>query len=223
MKRRRFLQSAAASSLAGLAGCTAFENLDDDSQSDAQQPNSNDENPDSGLDLGGSSPEVQLTRTLEAIPRLVSSNENGSTFTVTVQNTGYEGNIAIGFFWQMERNAIEPTRVNALNPEGYQSVRTRQVFFSSGERRTIEFTALPPSDAIGYYFNTQSATYGARVRNTGSAGRVRVVFDYLSSPLGLENTEEKTIYLNEGETRPVVFNVLVEPGSEWEIRAEPAE
>lgn len=189
--RRTFLRTVPAAGAVALAGCAG------------------------ALDSG---PDAEAIETLQVESELVSSDRQDSEFTVTVQNTGAAGNVAIGLYWQMRETGAKPSRIGA-ETDAYSFVRQQETYFDAGERRTVAFTASPPADAVGYYFMARPATYGARVRNSGGEGRVTVVMNYTDST-GLELTEREEVYVDEGATKEVLFDVRPKEGTSWEVTVE---
>jgi len=224
MNRRQLLQSTAASSIALLAGCSAFENLEEASEPDTQQPEPTTQSPeDDPLFPEENGPSAEVLELIQSESRLVSvDNPSTGNFTATIQNTGQSGNISVTLFWQTQESGVEPESVDSLGTEAYTREKQKETFFNSNERRAIEFTAMPPEDAIGYYFLAQPATYGANIRNTGEGGRLTVTMNFKGSMLGTDATEEQTVYIDGSSTKEVRFNVTIQPNTEWEIEAEPA-
>lgn len=223
MKRRQFFQATLGASTFVFAGCAGFDNLEEAAESN-QEPGSSNQNTDGGPDFPETSevsPEVlELVQSENQL--IGTDNPETGEFELTIQNTGVGGNIAVALFWQLQEFGEKPKSVESpLGTEAYRWERTQEFFFNSGERRTVEMTALPPEDAIGFYFLTQPATYGATIRNTGSAGRVRVTMTYTSTGLGVDSTEEQTVFIGEDTSKDVLFNVTIMPETEWKIRAEP--
>lgn len=189
--RRTFLRTVSASGAVALAGCAG------------------------AIDSG---PDAEAIETLQVESELVSSDGQDSAFTVTVQNTGVAGNVAIGFFWQMQETGAKPSSIGS-ETDAYSFVRQQETYFDAGERRTVEFTGTPPADAVGYYFMARPATYGARIRNTGGEGRVTVVMNYTDT-MGLDLTKREEVYVDGGSTKEVLFDVRPREGTSWEVKVE---
>jgi hypothetical protein len=197
MKRRQFIHSAAISSTVVLAGCST-ENLTE------------------------TEPSLEVLELIQSESQLVSTDElSEDTFIATIQNTGVSGSIAVALFWQTSNSGEKPEVISNLVAEGYPRERVKENFFNSGERRTVEFIATPPESAIGYYFLTQPATYGANIQNTGSGGRATVTMTFNDSSINIENTKEQTVYIDSNSTEEVLFNATLYPDTDWEISVEP--
>lgn len=95
------------------------------------------------------------------------------------------------------------------------------MYFNSDERRTVEFTAQPPDDAIGYQFLAQAATYGANIHNTGGKGRAAVEFTYNEPMIGLETTKEDTLYIESEATKNIEFDQVIETNTDWKSEVQP--
>ena len=116
IKRRTFLQVAATSSATLLAGCSGFESIESEGKSTPQ-----DSTPKSQFESADSEEPIPDTiQLLHPERQFVSSDQpDSNTFTVTIQNTGYDGNIAIALFWKPEESvrvdSVESNKVeNAL-------------------------------------------------------------------------------------------------------------
>lgn len=198
INRREFLETTGVASTAFLAGCSG-------SNSSAAEE-----------------PFFEVLELFQSKSQLVSvDNVDQESFSATVQNTEHSGLVAIALFWQMEESATEPESVGSLGTNAFPKERMNEVYFDAGERRTIEFTAQPPDDAIGYLFLAQASTYGANIRNTGGDGRAVVTFSF-TSPSGIGASTEDTSYIESESTREIIFEQITEPNSEWEIEVQPA-
>lgn len=196
MNRRKFIHSTAISSTVVLAGCSAES-------------------------LTETEPTLEVLELIQSESRLVSADDpSEDTFTATIQNTGVSGDISVALFWQTSDSGEKPEVISEIVSEGYPRERVKENFFNSGERRTIEFIAEPPENAIGYYFLTQPATYGANIQNSGSGGRAIVTISYDSS-INIESTKEQAVYIDSDSTKEVLFNTTLHPDTEWEINVEP--
>lgn len=197
MNRRQYIHSTAISSTVFLAGCSA-ENLTE------------------------TEPSLEVLELIQSESRLVSADDpSEDTFTATIQNTGVSGEISVALFWQTSESGEKPEVISEIVAEGYPRERVKENFFNSGERRTVEFIAEPPENAIGYYFLTQPATYGANIQNSGSGGRATVTISFKDSSINIENTKEQTVYIDSDSTKEVLFNATLHPDTEWEINVEP--
>lgn len=192
-QRRTFLKSGGILAIGSLAGCTASLSK-----------------PDPTI--------IELTAT-EA--RAISNRENDNSFSITVQNTGDAGEIEVSLYWQMDENA-NPETIGFAHSSGWEFERQKTVYFDSDERREVRFTAEPPSNGVGYYFQLQATTAGARIRNNGGEGNVHVVMEYETSNR-IPAQKESTVFFQEDETKEVTFNVKPAEGSEYEVTAEPVE
>jgi hypothetical protein len=174
---------------------------------------SNEDSPESGLStklisVDSSSPEIVSTDRIK--------NAGTDKLTITLENTGVDGNIKIRLEWATgdKRTPSGPF------DEDFEHVSTKSLYFSENERRMVEFNAEPPESATGYYFHAETDTRMATLKNEGSGENVRVV---LSGSMTSE-VAEKTVFVGEGETKEVVFDgegPLF--GSEWEIEITPPE
>lgn len=198
VNRREFLETTSVASTAFLAGCSG-----------------------SGS-LASEEPSFEVLELFQSKAQLVSTNNVGrESFSATIQNTEHSGLVAIALFWQVEESAVEPEGVSSFGTDAFPKERMNEVYFDAGERRTIEFTAQPPNDAIGYLFLAQGSTYGTNIRNTGGDGRAVVTFTFTSS-LGLKNSTEETTYIESESTKKVEFDQVIEPNSEWEVEVQSA-
>ncbi|WP_151099619.1 MULTISPECIES: hypothetical protein [unclassified Haloarcula] len=175
----------------------------------------------SGSDSSASEdPSFEVRELLQSDAELISVDNNRNSFSVTVQNTGNSGRIAVALFWQMEESAIEPDGVTS-GTDGFPRERINEVYFDRDERRTVELTAQPPDGAIGYQFLAQAATYGANIQNTGGGGRAAVEFTYNDPMVGLETTKEDTVYIESEATEKIEFDQVIETNSNWNIEVQP--
>ncbi|GAA3879905.1 hypothetical protein [Haloarcula argentinensis] len=174
----------------------------------------------SGLGSSAEDPSFEVRELLQSDAALVSIDNNGNSFSATIQNTGNSGQIAVALFWQMEESAIEPEGVTS-GTDGFLRERINKVYFDADERRTVELTAQPPDDAIGYQFLAQAATYGANIQNTGGKGRAAVEFTYNEPMIGIETTEEDTLYIESEATKNIEFDQVIETNSQWNIEVQP--
>lgn len=199
INRREFLEATSVASTAFLAGC-------------------------SGSDSSASEePSFEILELFQSKAQLVSvDNEDRESFSATVQNTEQSGLVAVALFWQIEESATEPESVTSSGTDAFPKERMSEVYFDTGERRTVEFTAQPPDNAIGYLFLTQASTYGANIRNTGGDSRAAVTFTFTHPLTGMRTSTENTSYIESESTREIKFEQIIEPNSEWEIEAQPA-
>lgn len=193
--RRRFLSVASASMLLGIAGCS---------------------------EITGSEPDPTLGEYLSTESRPVNRNQDGNHFQFTIENSGFRGEIAVALFWMMEREAEKPEfahKTEALFLENIEFKARNNFYFDQNERRTVEFIGRPPRGAVGYYFVGTPLSNGAEIINGGGAGEVMVSIEY-SSPdhAGSPLSKEKRVFLDQNQTKPVLFNVMVDSG-EYSITA----
>jgi len=213
LSRRRLLKLTAVSSTAGFAGCSTSESTD-------SEPDDRNGETESETTPEESFPKPEVLQLLRSESRLVSiDNPDDHTFTATVQNTGHSGDIAVGLFWQKEEHGKKPESIDSLDTGVYDVERTKELYFNADERRTVEFSASPPNDSVGYYFLAQPATYGADIHNAGAGGRITVNMNFKGSTLGTDASERTTVYIGDSETREVLFDVTIMPETEWEIQA----
>ena len=193
--------------------------LPEDLEPSAETPSEADQHKTNVGEILDEAPDPELVETIYPAVQIVSTdNPFSRTHNVTIQNTGDDGNIAIALFWQMSENPSTPPpeSLHVISLDGpYRRAKEKQVFFNADERRTVEFSALPPSGSVGYYFFAEPATYGGFLRNNGSAGRIKVT---LYGRGGLQSDTilgEKTIYIGENERKRVVFNQTLGISDEW--------
>ncbi|MFC7198217.1 hypothetical protein [Halospeciosus flavus] len=209
--RRRLLASTA--SLTALAGCSSDNT---DQQQTSTTTLSNDV-------FDADLPDPEVTELVAPESQLVSIDQpSQNTLSVTIQNTGDSGNIAIALFWKMDENATEPDNVGFLH-EGYERERKQALYFNSSERRTVDMTASPPDDALGYMFVTQPSTHGAKITNRGVDGDVTATLTYNAVSMGGEKTKEKTVSIGSDKTETVLFEGAVSTEDDWTISAEAAQ
>ena len=175
----------------------------------------------SGSDsLASEDPSFEIRELFQSDAELVSVDNNENSFSATIQNTGNSGRIAVALFWQTKESAAEPNGVTS-GTDGFPRERINEVYFDADERRTVELTAQPPDDAIGYQFLAQAATYGANIQNTGGKGRAAVEFTYNEPMIGIETTEEDTLYIESDATKKIEFDQVIETNSQWNIEVQP--
>lgn len=209
--RRTLLASTA--SLSALAGCSS-------NNTDQQQPTTTTH---SNNVFDANLPNPEVTGLVVPESQLVSIDQPGQNkFSVTIQNTGDSGNIAIALFWKMDENATEPNDVGFLQ-DGYERDRKQALYFNSSERRTVDMTASPPDDALGYMFVTQPSTHGAKITNHGGNGEVRATLTYISLDIGSEKTKKKTVSVESDTTKTVFFEGAVSTEDDWTISAKAAQ
>jgi len=210
--RRRLLASTA--SLTALAGCSS-------DNTDQQQTSTTTTRSNNAFDANLPNPEV--TELVAPESQLVSIDQpSQSTVSVTIQNTGDSGNIAIALFWEMNENATEPDNVGFLH-DGYERERKQALYFNSNERRTVDMTASPPDDALGYMFVTQPSTHGAKITNHGGDGEVTATLTYTALVMEDGKSKEKTVSIESNETKTVLFEGAVSTEDDWTISAEAAQ
>lgn len=159
-------------------------------------------------------PDPEITSLTTSRPRLVTTDHtivNGSDeFSVTIQNTGDDGDVSIRLVWDEDRSENVP-----VTP-----VAERTTFFSSEERRTESFYAKMPAGVDGYRFTVRAATRGAYVRNNGPSGNVTV---RLWSVEYEWSVDSQTVFIGSDQTELIEFNGMYRLlGDEWEITVEPA-
>lgn len=217
VSRRNFIIATSTSSTTLLTGCTSFEDI---------EPESGDSSPQDThqvpLDTPQSSlPEPEVLELLHPVRQFISSNQiDENTFTVTIQNTGYSGNIIIGLFWEGENSEKADSVRSNLTINALYKDSEKHLYFNSGERRTIEFIGFPDDsifDPRGYYFLAQPTTYGATIRNNGVAGRITATIDYID--VYSEDVEDQqTVYIGRNGSKDVLFNdTLIKPETQWTV------
>ncbi|WP_018257173.1 hypothetical protein [Halomicrobium katesii] len=224
--------------LSALAGCSKLAKTGakvGDDAAEAAQTETPSETPVEGIDMddlgtvpkdGDASMEIVAVDHTE--PRIVSSDHvpdasGGDTFELTLQNTGVEGDIRVTMWWLPEgtsadEDEIPDSRLGRI-AVGFREHRQKTVFFDADERRTVEVTGEPPSDADGYYFTADIATRTVRIRNDGSPGEVTV---RLQSKAAERTTfDEKTVFVGEGRETVVEFAAhYPNISDEWEFVLE---
>jgi len=137
-------------------------------------------------------------------PRNIETTNDGNEFTITIQNVGAAGTVIVKLYFT-EDGEPSPSPVAETN-----------TYIESGDSRTISFERDPPEWATGYEFQYSGTAYTAEIRNDGVAGDFEV--ELIDRPSG-SVIENKTITMNAGETRTVVFETTHEFEDEYEIEA----
>lgn len=217
-KQRRHFCAIAVGVMTSLSGCGAVADVIDEAE-DVDEEITPTPTESGASEIENFFPDPEVEELISPESQLVSVDQpDQTTFTVTAQNTGHDGNIAVALFWKMEEDANTPDSVGLLH-EGYQRERLQELYFNSGERRTVELTASAPDDAIGFHFVIQPATHGAVITNQGEEGIVDVEHTY-TGVSGLERVMEKEEQIDAEETKDVVFNSITDPDTEWNISVQ---
>lgn len=218
MNRRTFLGTTGGALSLAVAGCLGDTSGDPES-SDSNGPE--DQNGADPLATPSNEPRAEVRELLQSESRMISvDNPRSELFTATIQNTGHGGDITVALFWKTDQNDHDPETVASI----FNRERKQTFYFDSDERRTIEMTAQPPGHATGYEFIAQASSYGANLRNTGDDGRFTVTIQYQSNTgIGTvrEMEEEQNVFIGQGSEREVMFDVTVQPDSDWEVWADP--
>lgn len=228
--RRREFCTLLAGGAAALAGCSAADDVAEEAGDRVvtEQPEANAApKPDStptpeifgDTDFQSGLPDPSVGDLIVPDGQLVSIDQtDDTTFTMTIQNTGDAGNIAVALFWKTQDNATKPSNVGELQ-QGFTRERLQEYYFDSDERRTVEMSAAPPDGVLGYGFSAQPANHGAEITNHGAEGPVKVTFTHGDLLLGLEQTDTKEVDIGRGETETVMFDGVVSTEIEWQISA----
>lgn len=201
MKRRDFLQTLSVGSLVGVAGCAS------------------------------SGPNLEFRNYVIPDPRVVSVDQNDEEYFGIIQNRGDEGSIRIEL-WYFENSRV-PNPETAFLFQSVADQRSDQVFdlarsrfFSRDERREVQILAEsgPPTqwDSFEFGIIPWTASYGAVFNNTGGSGEVEMRFEYTDT-LGYNVQQPSNQLQSVGSdgTVEAAFGVVVPPGVEYEIVAEP--
>lgn len=200
MKRREYLIGAGTAGLGGIAGCS-----------------------------GQISPDMEFQNFIVPDPESVSADTKDEKYFTTIQNTGGSGDIRVELWFFKDSEVPNPSAPaiyqNTKNSDRYFDIaRTR--YFNEEERRelTIERSDNPPIQSEDREFGMipWPASHGAVYKNTGSSGEVEFRFEYKDTRgYDTEQPSNKLRTVGEGENIEVVFDIVVPPGAEYEIVAEP--
>lgn len=199
MRRRILLTSLGSAATISLAGCSeVIENIGQSKY-----------------------PDPKVRSHLNTSPEPISTEGERDSQQITVENTGVSGNVEISLFWQMEDNPpTSPSTTRPIGPiEGWQLHSSKSMYFDRQERRSTQFNATAPEEAIAYEFVTKSLTYGAEIHNAGSSGDIRAVIETRYDSGDFSGIEDQVVFLNEGETKDVLFNTYVSEETEWRVEA----
>ena len=156
---------------------------------------------------GSSEPDLTVRNLRHTQPRLLgtSSEEVGDMyeFSAEIRNTGSSGPVLVRLFWG-EENTSSPAWEGTTH-------------FNSNETREISTLEEPPSFTDSYTFQARGLGYSGDIRNNGGAGSVDVrLIDGSTESI----IKERTINLEEEETRTVQFETEHEFTEDYVIEAE---
>lgn len=143
-KTRRSVLALSGTSMAALAGCSG------NSSSESEDEES------LGLELYN--PE----------PRGVSTDQNNRDFTVEIQNTGDDGDIATTLVWLEEAS-------QDIWEAGTEIVQTKERYYNSDERREVTFTRDIPDGFEGFGFRLWPPQLTAEIHNPGREARIEAI------------------------------------------------
>jgi hypothetical protein len=198
MKRREFLGGATVAGFSGITGCSI---------------------------LG---PEMEFQNFIVPDPRAVSVNQDGNEYNGTIDNRGDEGSVRVELWHFKDSDVPSPKRPSIFLPAKPSQNRdfalARNSFFRSDERREVALlNDGAPNDWDEFGIIPWPSSYGAVFKNTGGSGRVKATFKYIDSTnLDVQTPQEKVESVGSDQTLEVIFQVIVPPGVEYEIIAEPA-
>ena len=183
----------------------------------------------------GSGPDPEVVSSSKPAAELVSQDAraegDGQVFSGTLQNSGDAGDIFVTLWLGSNTPEQLPDTAAGLRAEGFERVRTKTIYFDSGERRAVTFTESDVGEFESYALYGFASTYRATVENTGGDGRVNVTLSWRNPDAGTSHTvASKTVPIEGDTTETVEFQVQSHPEfdhpdveyTEWHIRAEPA-
>ena len=183
----------------------------------------------------GSGPNPEVVSSSKPATELVSQDArvegDGQVFSGTIQNTENAGDIFVTLWLGSDTPEQLPDTAAGLRAEGFERVRTKTVYFDSGERRAVTFSESDAGEFESYALYGFASTYRATVENTGGDGRINVTLSWRNPDTDASHTvASKTVPVGSDTTETVEFQVQSHPEftypdveyTEWRIRAEPA-